>query len=66
MSAKQFHNLSRAGVPSNKSITLHTQNARTGKVLKELFNLLEEYAPVWYTERQHNRAAVALRILDEG
>lgn len=30
-------------------------------VLKELFELLEDYAPGWYTEDQHNRAVAALR-----
>jgi hypothetical protein len=30
-------------------------------VLEELFKLLEEYAPTWYTEEHHNRAVAALR-----
>jgi len=29
-------------------------------VLKELFDLLEEYAPTWYTEELHKRAEAAL------
>lgn len=29
-------------------------------VLEELFNLLEDYAPSWYTEQHHNRAIAAL------
>ena len=29
----------------------------------ELFELLQEYAPVWYTEQHHNRAVAAYRIL---
>ena len=29
-------------------------------VLRELFELLQDYAPIWYTEELHNRAAVAL------
>ncbi len=29
-------------------------------VLKELFELLEDYAPMWYTEEQHDRAVAAL------
>ena len=28
----------------------------------ELFELLREYAPVWYTEQHHNRASVAYRM----
>lgn len=30
------------------------------EVLEELFQLLEEYAPTWYTEEHHNRAVAAL------
>jgi hypothetical protein len=33
-------------------------DART--VLEELFVLLEDYAPVWYTEEHHKRALDAL------
>jgi len=29
-------------------------------VLRELFELLEDYAPTWYTEEHHNRLASAL------
>jgi hypothetical protein len=32
-------------------------------VLFELFQLLEDYAPAWYTEEHHNRAAAALEEL---
>jgi hypothetical protein len=31
------------------------------EVLEELFQLLEDYAPMWYTEEHHNRAVAALR-----
>ena len=37
-----------ASVPDSKS------------VLRELFELLEDYAPTWYTEEHHNRLASAL------
>jgi hypothetical protein len=30
-------------------------------VLEELFELLEDYGPGWYTEDHHNRAVAALR-----
>jgi hypothetical protein len=30
------------------------------EVLEELFQLLEDYAPTWYTEEHHNRAVAAL------
>ena len=29
-------------------------------VLRELFELLEDYAPAWYTEEHHNRLAAAI------
>jgi len=38
--------------------------------LKSLFDLLENYGPVWYTKHHHDKAKVALvmqgRILKEG
>jgi hypothetical protein len=34
--------------------------AEASAVLRELFELLEDYAPIWYTEDLHNRAAAAL------
>ena len=33
-------------------------------VLAELFELLEDYAPTWYTEELHNRAGAALGLKD--
>lgn len=30
-------------------------------VIQEMFALLEDYAPTWYTEEHHNRAAAALQ-----
>jgi len=30
------------------------------EILEELFDLLEEYGPLWYTEDHHNRATRAL------
>ena len=37
------------------------QSPSEAEVLLELFNLLEQYAPMWYAEEHHNRAVVALR-----
>ena len=31
------------------------------EVLRELFELVEEYGPVWYTEEHHRRAGAALQ-----
>ncbi len=33
---------------------------RTETVLEELFVLLEDYAPTWYTKEHHDRAIAAL------
>lgn len=38
----------------------HRRRARSQSVLEELFELLEEYAPAWYTEDLHDRAVAAL------
>jgi hypothetical protein len=35
------------------------------EVLQEMLNLLEQYAPTWYTEEHHRRASRALRGLEE-
>ena len=35
------------------------------EVLQELLNLLEQYAPTWYTEEHRRRALTALRGLEE-
>lgn len=35
-------------------------NQFSRKVLRELFELLESYSPMWYTKRHHSRAAAAL------
>jgi hypothetical protein len=34
--------------------------ASASGVLRELFELLEDYAPAWYTEEHHKRATAAL------
>jgi len=35
------------------------------EVFREVFNLLEGYAPVWYTEENHSRAVEALSSFEE-
>ena len=35
------------------------------EALQELLNLLEQYAPTWYTEEHQRRASRALRGLEE-
>jgi hypothetical protein len=51
-------------VQSDKSNAYRAQSVFAAEVLREFFNLLEEYAPVWYTEKHHDRAVVALRIME--
>ena len=41
-----------------------TPSAEPFALLRELFELLEDYAPTWYTEELHNRAAAALGDLE--
>ena len=53
------------GIQSGKSNAFQAQSMFTAAVLREIFNLLEQHAPAWYTEQHHDRAVVALRILDE-
>jgi len=48
-----------------RSVALRMELAGVTEVLRELFNLLEQYAPAWCTEEHHNRAVTALRVLEE-
>lgn len=43
-----------------------SQSVEPLSILRDLFELLEDYAPIWYTEELHNRAASALGELDFG
>lgn len=45
-------------VVSNNTQVKKASDART--VLEELFVLLEDYGPTWYTQEHHNRAVEAL------
>jgi hypothetical protein len=48
-------------VNSRTIISIDQRKPATGiGVLRELFELLEDYAPTWYTEELHDRAAAAL------
>jgi hypothetical protein len=38
-------------------------NERVGNTVKELYRLLELYAPAWYTEELHEKAEAALLVL---
>ena len=54
-----------SGVQSDIANVLRAKSVFTATVLREFFNLLEEHAPVWYTEQHHDRAVIALRLFDE-
>jgi hypothetical protein len=45
----------------------HRKSERTHLVeaLSDLHNLLEEYAPAWYTEEHHRKAEFALHLSKE-
>ena len=49
-----------------KTLTRHSEERQFDLVassFQELFTLLEEYAPIWYTEQHHKRALKARRAL---
>jgi len=45
----------------NSSDSMSLERGRLEDALAELHNLLEEYAPSWYTEEHHDKAESALR-----
>ena len=55
-------NLERAPKPVRSSFSLQDTSLSPNPrmILKELFELLEEYGPTWYTEELHHRARTAL------
>lgn len=63
MSESVFQDVS--GSQREKSMRFQTGSRYVAEVFEQLFSLLEEYAPAWYTEEQHNRALAALRIIKE-
>ena len=63
MSGPEFDEMSRG--QRQKSDASQTQISFVEQAFLELFKLLEQYAPVWYTEEHHNHAAAALRVLQE-
>jgi len=48
---------------SNQRETNEMEFTVAARAFLELFHLLEEYAPVWYTEQHHNSALVAQRLI---
>ena len=53
-------NLDRMSISSLEPETDARRIPSQRAVLEELFKLLEDYAPAWYSEEHHNRAVAAL------
>ena len=53
----------KAGPRSGGEKSLDAQFKIVAEAFLESFELLEEYAPIWYTEQHHKRALKAWRIL---
>jgi hypothetical protein len=49
--------------PPEDAPEMKRQLIRAAEALAELYGLLEEYAPSWYTQQHHQRAESALRQL---
>jgi hypothetical protein len=48
---------------SGMATELEIDRVRAIEVFSELFNLLEDYGPIWYSEDLHQQAEAALRLL---
>ena len=48
---------------SDDAEDMSSQVLRLQEALKILYDLLEAYAPMWYTEEHHNKAEAALRFV---
>jgi len=54
----------RVGRPTFNS-DLETDRSRLEDALRTLYELLEEYAPTWYTRAHHDKAVNALGIKED-
>ncbi|HTP68487.1 MAG TPA: hypothetical protein VMJ35_06245 [Dongiaceae bacterium] len=48
---------------NSQTIEQHMTQVEAAEVFAELFALLEDYAPAWYSEDLHDRAEAALETL---
>lgn len=46
----------------NEVVEFRDSQRELVRALQTLFDLLEQYAPSWYTEEHHNQALAALRL----
>ena len=53
----------RVGIPRNSTNASWLLADSPSRFLVELYALLEDYAPTWYTEEDHDRAMSVLRAL---
>ena len=64
MTAKRF-NASAVSDATNKQVPCNAECKIVADAFMELFELLEEYTPVWYTEQHHCRAFAATHVLQK-
>lgn len=55
-------NLARLHKPATDPPDLQQKCLRLSEALKDLYELLEEYSPAWYTEEHHEKARAALDL----
>ena len=48
---------------SNQVVEMKLQLAQATDMLAELYELLEKYAPTWYTQHHHEKAESTLRLV---
>ena len=63
--ANETHTLTALPGSKKYQAKLERQRAVLAEALQELYKLLEDYAPAWYTEQIHEKAEKALRMLGE-
>jgi hypothetical protein len=51
--------------PSEKQESLDLRSEIVAEAFLQLFELLQEYAPVWFTEQHYNRALAAHQIIQK-
>jgi len=64
MSPKRF-DTSSVSDETNKQVPCNAECKIVADVFMELFELLEEYGPVWYTEQHYRRALAAKLVLQK-
>jgi hypothetical protein len=61
--ANDFQDVQRLSSISERVSEVKEGKVEAGEVLAELYALLEEYGPAWYTQQHHARALAALNSL---